>query len=115
MEVESLQDIVVTVALSRECQFREAQLQAVNSDISKLELEMMKLNLEKQWCFDGEGHRIVATVEETAMSVCQELVSYPHCVEDTVKALRMKRIDLQCRLKDVELRCAQLKEEMRRL
>lgn len=41
----------------------------------------MKLNLEKQWCFDGEGHRIVATVEETAVSICQELVSYPHCVE----------------------------------
>ncbi|CAG5124136.1 unnamed protein product, partial [Candidula unifasciata] len=75
--------------------------------------ELVKLKLEKQWCFDSQGHRIVPTVEETAVNVCQELVLYPNCLEDTVKALRMQRIDLQCHLKDLEFRCAQLKEEMR--
>jgi hypothetical protein len=112
---ESLDDLVTTVALSHECKLREAHLLQTNNEITKLQQEVSKLRLERDWCFDKDKKLIVSTPEDQATEICMELISHPHLLEDTVKTLRGKRADLLYSLKDLESRCEQIKEEIKQL
>ncbi|GFR57909.1 hypothetical protein ElyMa_003467900, partial [Elysia marginata] len=64
--------------------------------------EVERLQLEKTWCYDVKGNRTTPTAEEHAAEISQKLAEYPHLVEDTVKALRQKKMDLQSDLQKLQ-------------
>ncbi|XP_059157521.1 uncharacterized protein LOC131941925 [Physella acuta] len=108
-------DYITFVSLTHSCKLKEAQLQATNQEISAVEKEVNVLRLEKQWCFDEKGNRIIPTAEQQALDISQKLVSHPHLVEDVVKALRMKRIDLQSNLTELQMKLNLLKGDIKKL
>ncbi|GFO35649.1 hypothetical protein PoB_006215400 [Plakobranchus ocellatus] len=79
----------------------EFQIRSVKEDINSLKQEMEILRLEQKWGIDSAGNRTVPTAEDQAVELSQKLVDYPFLVEDTVKALRLKKIDLQSDLKEL--------------
>ncbi|CAL1534609.1 unnamed protein product [Lymnaea stagnalis] len=105
--------MTAAASLIQENKLKAAQLHSMNQQINILEQEVELLKLEKKWCFDAEGKRKIPTAEQQALKICQELVLYPHLTEDVVKALRMKHIDLQTNLSELQLKCDALKEYMK--
>uniref|UniRef100_A0A0B6Y0H4 Uncharacterized protein n=1 Tax=Arion vulgaris TaxID=1028688 RepID=A0A0B6Y0H4_9EUPU len=82
---ESLEKLRELEALSHEFKMSERQLQIINNDIIHTEQEVNKLRLEWEWCFNITGRKFLSP-EKQAVKICEELVSHPELLEDTVKA-----------------------------
>lgn len=74
---------------------KTSQIQITKESIDALKDEVERLKLEATWCYDSKGKRIVPTAEEQAKDISQQLSEHPHLIEDTVKALRQKKIEIQ--------------------
>ncbi|RUS84599.1 hypothetical protein EGW08_007626 [Elysia chlorotica] len=91
-----------------EVKLKESQIRSVKNDISRLKDEVENLKLEEMWCYDPTGKRIVPTAEEQAAEISQNLAEYPHLVEDTVKALLQKKLDLQNDLDELRQKSSEI-------
>ncbi|KAH9519560.1 hypothetical protein Btru_003011 [Bulinus truncatus] len=105
-------DFKLLTSLSSINRSKEKELNEISSQVYILKKEVSLSSLERKWCFDENGKRIVPSCEDQALEISKKLVLYPHLTEDVVKALRKKCTDLENNLSELQVQCDALKEEV---
>jgi len=108
--LSSKEDYCHLISLAHESRIKEAHLQRSKDDIKVLEKEVEKLRLETKWCFDEQGQRSVSAAEQVAIGISEKIMQHPQLMEDIVKALQMKKLDLLSNLSTLQQKCKDLSQ-----
>ncbi|XP_046364722.1 uncharacterized protein [Haliotis cracherodii] len=74
----------------------------VQDDVAKLQQEIEKLELEKRWCFNESGIRIIPTPHEEALRISQSTAENPDSENEVILALKQKKTSLQMEVSELE-------------
>ncbi|XP_067681287.1 uncharacterized protein [Haliotis asinina] len=74
----------------------------VQDDVTKLQQEIEKLELEKKWCFNESGIRIIPTPQEEALRISQSTAENPESENEVILALKQKKTSLQMEVAELE-------------
>lgn len=98
------------VSIIHASDLRQSHILSTEEQVHKLRKEIELLRLEKKWHFDDQQNRSVKTAEQQAIEISQKIVNHPQLVGDIVKALRLKKLDLQANLSALHQKFAELEE-----